>query len=57
VEERLRRRLAKLYSTNLIPAYWLIDRQGILRDFGLHLRDKNNMKQAIEKLLAEKQVP
>jgi len=49
--------IAKLYSTNLIPAYWLIDRQGILRDFGLHLRDKNNMKQAIEKLLAEKQVP
>ena len=49
--------IARLYSTNLIPAYWLIDRQGILRDFGLHLRDKNNMKQAIEKLLAEKQGP
>ena len=48
---------ARLYSTNLIPAYWLIDRQGILRDFGLHLRDKNNIKKAIEKLLAEKQGP
>ena len=46
--------IAKLYSTNLIPAYWLIDRKGILRDFGTHLRDKNNMKRAIEKLLAEK---
>lgn len=49
--------IAKLYSINLIPAYWLIDRRGILRDFGLHLRDKKNMKQAIEKLLAEKQGP
>ena len=49
--------IAKLYSTTLIPAYWLIDRRGILRDFGTHLRDKENMKQAIEKLLAEKQGP
>ncbi|MEI6613703.1 MAG: TlpA disulfide reductase family protein [Chrysiogenales bacterium] len=46
--------IARLYSINLIPAYWLIDRQGILRDFGLHLRDKKNMKQAIERWLAEK---
>ena len=46
--------IARLYSINLIPAYWLIDRRGILRDFGLHLRDKNNMKQAIERWLAEK---
>ena len=46
--------IAKLYSTNLIPAYWLIDRTGILRDFGTHLRDKENMRRAIAHLLAEK---
>jgi len=46
--------IAKLYSVNLIPAYWLVDRRGVLRDFGVHLRDKENMKRAIEKLLAEK---
>ena len=46
--------IARLYSVNLIPAYWLIDRRGVLRDFGTHLRDKENMKHAIEKLLAEK---
>ncbi len=46
--------IAKLYSVNLIPAYWLVDRSGILRDFGIHLRDKGNMKSAIKKLLAEK---
>jgi peroxiredoxin len=45
--------IAKLYSVNLIPAYWLVDRRGVLRDFGVHLRDKENMKRAIEKLLAE----
>ena len=45
--------IARLYSTNLIPAYWLVDRRGVLRDFGTHLRDKENMKRAIEKLLAE----
>jgi peroxiredoxin len=45
--------IARLYSTNLIPAYWLVDRRGVLRDFGTHLRDKDNMKRAIEKLLAE----
>jgi thiol-disulfide isomerase/thioredoxin len=46
--------IAKLYSVNLIPSYWLVDRKGVLRDFGTHLRDRNNMKRAIEKLLAEK---
>jgi peroxiredoxin len=46
--------IALQYSVNLIPAYWLIDRRGVLRDFGIHLRDKENMKRAIEKLLAEK---
>jgi len=46
--------IAKLYSINLIPAYWLVNRRGVLRDFGIHLRDKENMKRAIEKLLSEK---
>ena len=46
--------IARLYSTNLIPAYWLVDRRGVLRDFGIHLRDKENMKRAIEKLISEK---
>ncbi len=46
--------IAKMYSVNLIPAYWLIDRRGVLRDFGTHLRDKENMKRAIEKLVSEK---
>ncbi len=46
--------IAKLYSVNLIPAYFLVDRRGVLRDFGVHLRDKENMRRAIEKLLAEK---
>ena len=46
--------IARLYSTTLIPAYWLVDRRGVLRDFGTHLRDKENMRRAIEKLLAEK---
>ena len=45
---------AKLYSVNLIPAYWLVDRRGVLRDFGIHLRDKENMRRAIEMLLFEK---
>jgi len=45
---------AKLYSVNLIPAYWLVDRRGVLRDFGTHLRDKESMRRAIEKLLSEK---
>ena len=46
--------IARMYSVNLIPAYWLVDRKGILRNFGTHLRDKENMKRAIEELLAEK---
>ena len=42
---------ARYYNVNLIPSYWLIDRNGILRDFGIHLRDKETMKKAIEKLI------
>lgn len=44
--------LARKYNVNLIPSYWLIDRNGILRDFGYHLRDKETMKKAIEKLVS-----
>jgi len=43
--------IAKNYNVNLIPSYWIIDRDGILRDFGIHLRDEHKLKQAIEKLL------
>ncbi len=46
--------IARRYSVNLIPSYWLVDRSGILRDYGVHLRDRENMKRAIVKLLAEK---
>jgi thiol-disulfide isomerase/thioredoxin len=46
--------IALQYSVNLIPSYWLVDRKGILRDFGIHLRDKDAMRRAIEKLLYEK---
>ena len=42
---------ARLYNVNLIPSYWLIDKKGILRDFGMHLRDKETLKKAIEKLI------
>jgi len=45
--------LARKYKVNLIPSYWLIDRNGILRDFGYHLRDKEAMKKAIAKLVAQ----
>jgi peroxiredoxin len=45
--------IARFYNVNLIPSYWLIDRQGILRDFGIHLRDKETMKKAIEKLVLQ----
>ncbi len=45
--------LAREYKVNLIPSYWLIDRKGILRDFGYHLRDKETMKKAIESLVTE----
>ena len=43
---------AKYYKVNLIPSYWLIDRKGILRDFGIHLRDEETMKKAIEGLVS-----
>ena len=43
--------IARLYKVNLIPSYWVIDKDGILRDFGIHLRDEHKLKQAIEKLL------
>jgi peroxiredoxin len=43
---------AKSYNVNLIPSYWLIDREGILRHFGVPLRDKDKMKSAIEELIA-----
>lgn len=45
---------ARFYNVHSIPSYWLIDKKGILRDFGYHLRDKETLKQAIEKLLKEK---
>lgn len=45
---------AKYYKVNLIPSYWLIDRKGVLRYFGIPLRDKETMKKAIETLIAEK---
>lgn len=45
---------ARLFKVNLIPSYWLIDRKGILRDFGYRLRDKKNLQAVIEKLIAEK---
>lgn len=46
--------LAKYYSVNLIPSYWLIDRGGVLRYFGVPLRDADKMKKAIEELVSEK---
>lgn len=42
---------ARYYRVNLIPSYWLIDRDGILRDFGIPLRDKETLKRAVEKLI------
>ena len=44
---------ARLFKVNLIPSYWLIDRKGILKDFGYRLRDKKNLQASIEKLIAE----
>jgi thiol-disulfide isomerase/thioredoxin len=44
---------ARFYNVNLIPSYWLIDRMGVLRNFGIPLRDKETLKKAIEKLLSE----
>ncbi len=43
----------RLYKVNLIPSYWLIDRKGVLRNFGIPLRDKETMRKALEKLLSE----
>lgn len=45
--------IAREYNVNLIPSYWLIDRKGILRDFGIPLRNKETMQKAIEKLLSQ----
>jgi thiol-disulfide isomerase/thioredoxin len=44
---------ARYYHVNLIPSYWLIDRNGVLRDFGIPLRDKETMKKSIEKLISQ----
>ena len=44
---------ARFYNVNLIPSYWLIDRKGILRNFGIPLRDKETLKKSIEKLISE----
>lgn len=41
---------ARLYGVNSIPSYWLIDKKGILRHFGL---SKDKLKKAVEELLAE----
>lgn len=43
--------IARSYKVNLIPSYWVIDKEGILRDFGFHLRDEHKLAKAIEKLL------
>jgi len=43
--------IARLYKVNLIPSYWVIDKDGILRDFGIHLRDEHKLAEAIKKLL------
>jgi thiol-disulfide isomerase/thioredoxin len=44
---------ARLFKVNLIPSYWLIDRNGILRDFGFRLRDKKILRASIEKLISK----
>ncbi len=41
---------AKLYGVNSIPSYWLVDKKGVLRHFGLK---KDQLKKAVEALLAE----
>jgi peroxiredoxin len=41
---------AKLYGVSSIPSYWLIDRKGVLRHFGLR---KEKLKEAIAQLVAE----
>jgi len=42
---------ARLYNVHAIPSYWLIDKKGVLRYFGLR---GEQLKKAIEELLAEK---
>jgi thiol-disulfide isomerase/thioredoxin len=42
---------ARLYNVHSIPSYWLIDKKGILRYFGLR---GEQLKKAVEELLAEK---
>jgi peroxiredoxin len=41
---------AKLYGVNSIPSYWLIDKKGLLRHFGLR---QEKLKKAIAQLIAE----
>lgn len=41
---------AKLFGVNSIPSYWLVDKKGVLRYFGLR---KDKLKKAVEALLAE----
>jgi peroxiredoxin len=38
---------ARSYNVKLIPSYWLIDRNGILRDFGRHLIKEETIKKAM----------
>jgi peroxiredoxin len=38
---------ARYYNVKLIPSYWLIDRNGILRDFGRHLSKKETINKAM----------
>jgi thiol-disulfide isomerase/thioredoxin len=44
---------ARLFNVNLIPSYWIIDKMGILQDFGYHLRNKENLQKAVEQLLSQ----
>jgi thiol-disulfide isomerase/thioredoxin len=44
---------ARLFKVNLIPSYWLIDRNGILRDFGYRLRDKKILRTSIDQLITK----
>jgi peroxiredoxin len=41
---------AKLYGVNSIPSYWLMDKKGLLRHFGLR---QEKLKEAIAQLIAE----
>jgi len=42
---------ARLYKVHAIPSYWLVDKKGVLRHFGLR---GEQLKKAVEELLAEK---